>query len=90
MEVFAGNPFIVGGRVSFPSHEVLLLFPSSEGSFFDDLIDFPFWLAFYDFWWQFQEVGAVLFGFLVWCEQGSMEDVVDFPIWGEFKFVGYL
>ena len=90
MEVFAGNPFVVGGRISFPPHEVLLLLPSSEGSFFDDLINFPFWLAFYDLWWQFQEIGAALFGFLVWCEQGSMEDVMDFPVWGEFKFVGYL
>ena len=90
MEVFAGNPFVMGGGISFPSHEVLLLLPSSEGSFFDDLIYFPFWLAFYDLWWRFQEVGTMLFGFLVWCEQGSMEDVVDFPVWGEFKFVGYL
>ena len=48
MEVFAGNPFVVGGRVSFPPYEVLLLLPSSEGSFFDDLINFPFWFTFYD------------------------------------------
>ena len=32
----------------------------------------------------------MLFSFPVWCEQGSMEDIVDFPVLGEFEFIGYL
>ena len=65
MQLFTGNPFIIGGGVSFPSHKVLLLLPLPKVSFLDDLINFPFWLTFYDLWWWFQEVGSVLFGFLV-------------------------
>jgi len=49
--------------------EVLLLLPASEGSLFEDLLHFPFWFAFYDVRWRFDEVGAVYVGFLVWCNE---------------------
>ena len=65
MKVFLWDPFVVGGRVAFPSDEVLLLFPSAKCSLFDDLLDFPFRFTFFDLWWQFLEVWSMLQGFLV-------------------------
>jgi hypothetical protein len=44
------------------------------------LLHFPFRFAFYDIWWWFNEVGAMLFHFLVADKKGGMENVVDFLI----------
>ena len=48
MEVFGQYPFIMHWRVALPSDEVLLLFPSTMGTFSEYLRDFPLWFSFHD------------------------------------------
>jgi hypothetical protein len=56
-------------------------------AFLDDLFNFPFWFTFYDVGRWFQEVWSMLGHFFVGCEQGSMEDVMNFPGWWELELV---
>ena len=55
--------------VALPSDEVLELLLASKVVSFEYLLDFPFWFTFYDIWWQFNEVGTMLFCLLITCEK---------------------
>jgi len=46
MEILGVNPGIMSWRVPFPAYKVLLLLPTTEQSFFEYLLDFPFRFAF--------------------------------------------
>jgi hypothetical protein len=61
----------------------LLLLPVPIGSFSEYPFNFPFWLTFYDVRWWFQEIGAVLLGFMIRCEKGGMEDIMYLPMRGQ-------
>lgn len=88
VEVFFIYPRVVRWRVTLPSDEVLLLFPSAERPFLEYLFNFPFWFAFYYLRGWFQEIGTMLFRLLIRREERSMEHVVNVPGWGEAEFVG--
>jgi hypothetical protein len=68
--------------VALPSDEILKLLILPKESCLEYLLDFPFGFTFYDVWWWFNEVWAMLFHFLILGEEGGMENVVDFPMWG--------
>jgi len=55
--------------------------------FFDYLFDFPFFFAFNNVRWWLNEIGAMLFRFLVGRKKGGMEYVVYFPGGREAEFV---
>lgn len=88
MDIFFIDPGIMCWRVVLPSHEVLLLFPSSKGAFLEYPFDFPFWFSFHDVWWRFQEIGTMLFRLLIRSEKRSVEDVMDLPGRRETKSIG--
>jgi len=46
MEILRVNPGIMSWRVSLPAYKVLLLLPTTEESFFEYLLHFPFRFAF--------------------------------------------
>ena len=73
--------------VALPSHEVLLLLPTAKRPLLENAFDFPFWFSFQNIRRWFDKIWAVLIGFFVRCEEGSMEDVMDFPGGREFEFV---
>jgi hypothetical protein len=52
------------------------------------LFNFPFWFAFYYLRRWFEEVWPMLFRLLIWCEERSMEDIVDLPGRGEAQSIG--
>ena len=54
---------------ALPSDKVLKLLLASKVASFEYLLDFTFWFAFYDIWWRFDKVWAVLFCLLIMCEE---------------------
>jgi hypothetical protein len=77
----------MGRGVALPSDEVLELSLSAEVPCFENLFHFPFWFSFYDVWWWFDEVGSVLVGLLIMCEERCVEDVVYLPMRWEFDLI---
>ena len=55
--------------VALPSDEILKFLLAPKAVSFEYLLDFPFWFAFYDIWWQFNKVWAMLFCLLITCEE---------------------
>jgi hypothetical protein len=55
---------------------------------FENRFDLVFFLIFDDIWRWSSEASSIGRCFGVWHEKGSMEDVVDFPGFWEFKAVG--
>ena len=73
--------------ISFPPDQVLFLLPLPISAFFDYLLDFPFFLAFNNVRWWFDEIWAMLFCFLVGHKKGGMEYIIYFPGGWEAEFV---
>jgi hypothetical protein len=77
-------------RVSLPAHEVLLLFPSSKGSFFENLLDLPLRFLINDVWGWLEKVRSMLGCFTVRGKKGSVEDVVELPGFRELQSICYM
>jgi hypothetical protein len=73
--------------VSLPANEVLELLLLAKMPRFENLLHFPFRFAFDDVWWWFNEIGSVLIGLLIPCEERCVENIVYLPMRWEFDLI---
>jgi hypothetical protein len=65
----------------------LKLLVASKVACFEYLLNFPFWFAFHNIWWQFNEVGPMLFHLLIMSEEGCMENIIYLLMRWKFNLV---
>jgi hypothetical protein len=79
MHLVCWFPRVVCVRISLPFEEILQGFGSSVEAVINNGLDFVLVFALDQLGGWLDVVGAVLWGFAIWCEKTGMEHVVDFP-----------
>jgi hypothetical protein len=74
--------------VSLINSEDQMAFPDASSlAVIDNSLHFVLFFIIYNVRWWSNEVGSVLFGFLVWLEEDRMENRVHFPMLWQSQFV---
>src|SRR5579863_7787154 len=72
-------------RIAFPPYQVLLL--AMPYPFLKNLLNLPLWLAIHEVRGWLLKVLPMLWGFLVWEEETSIEGIVNAPLGRQFKAI---
>ena len=79
VDVIHADPLILRVGVSDPLDKISEFLPGADSPRVQDVFDLVFFFPFYQIRWRIMEVRAMCFRFLVWCEEGHVERVMDFP-----------